>query len=331
MGYITINRTNFFKNLEIIAKLTGGIERIAVVLKDNAYGHGLEIVAQIAHEFGVRHVVVRTVSEALQVEKLFETVLVLADTPKKLYSNSIYFTINSLDDIEKIFQGSSVELKVNTGMNRNGISMDELERALERIEKKGLLLKGVFTHHSSADEENDIFDEQNRKFSVIKKELSSRMGEKVRFHSANSAALFRTRLANDEAIARVGIAAYGGLEDVRLQPVLSLYTQKIASRTLKKGESVGYSAKYTANTDEIVSTYDIGYADGFARLSDGVEYTTPKGKRLLGRVSMDNISLSGDDERVLLYDDAREYAKACKTISYEVLVRLSKDIKREVV
>jgi len=329
MGYIRLNRDNFFNNLDVVAKKAGTIENIALVLKDNAYGHGLEIMAKMSSEFGVRHAVVRSLAEAKIVEKLFESVLVLSDIPTHECSSSIYFTINSLKDIERIYSGSSVELKINTGMNRNGINEDELEIALERISEKKLVLKGLFTHHSSADLVNDVFDKQNAKFARIKEKVLSLRSQKVRFHSANSAALFRAGLFDDEDIVRVGIAAYGCFENEYLKPVLSLIASKIATRELKDGDSVGYDATYTAKKSEVVSTYDIGYADGFSRLNE--KLVTVDGFRLLGRVSMDNITIDSVDDEVVLFDDAREYAKVCETISYEVLVRMKDYLERKII
>jgi len=329
MGYIRLNKNNFFNNLDVIEKKAGAIENIALVLKDNAYGHGLEIMAKMSSEFGIRHAVVRRLDEAKKIEKLFESILVLSDIPVEECSSSIYFTINSLSDIERIYSGSSVELKVNTGMNRNGINEDELEIALEKITEKKLILRGVFTHHSSADAENEVFERQNDRFLDIKKRVSKLITEKLRFHSANSAALFRDGLKDDENIARVGIAAYGGLENENLKPVLSLVAKKIATRVLNSGDCVGYNATYMAKNEELVSTYDIGYADGFSRLKE--EFTTVENYRLLGRVSMDNISIESDDEEVILFNDLREYAKACETISYEVLVRLGFHLDRKIV
>ena len=64
MATITLNKENFFYNLNQIALKTGSVEKIAVVLKDNAYGHGLELMAGLAHEFGIKHAVVKNVKEA---------------------------------------------------------------------------------------------------------------------------------------------------------------------------------------------------------------------------------------------------------------------------
>jgi len=155
---------------------------------------------------------------------------------------------------------------------------------------------------------------------------------KLRFHSANSAGLFRG-VAVDEAMVRVGIAAYGCLEMEQtlgqppLRPVLSLWADRIATRRLAAGERVGYSGTFTAETAMSVSTYDVGYADGLLRSASN-NYTTPGGERLLGRVSMDNTTFSGDSEQLLVFDDANDYAAAAGTIGYEILVGMRAHLQR---
>ena len=78
----------------------------------------------------------------------------------------------------------------------------------------------------------------------------------------------------DEAFARVGIATYGYLDNAgiykfpKLKPVMSLWANKTFNKRVKKGQSVGYGGKFTANEDMTVSTYDIGYGDGFLRLNE---------------------------------------------------------------
>ncbi len=64
MAFIKINKQNFYHNLNQIALKTGSLEKIAIVLKDNAYGHGLKLMAKLASEFGIQHAVVRKTVEA---------------------------------------------------------------------------------------------------------------------------------------------------------------------------------------------------------------------------------------------------------------------------
>ena len=337
MAYITLNKKHFFNNLNIIAKLSYGKDKIALVLKDNAYGHGLREMAQMAQEYGITKAVVRSYEEAKDIEEFFEYVLILADTPQQ--SNAKFrYTINDLKAIEKFPKGTKVELKVNTGMNRNGIEMDELREAFEAVKKEGLDLEAVFTHHSSADEDAAIFAKQNENFARVKAE-AKRLQEEynippLRFHSCNSAALFQTQNFSED-MARVGIAAYGCLElkesreAQQLKPILSLYAKKISSRHLREGECVGYGASYKAQSECTASNYDFGYGDGFLR-SCSHHYTTPEGRELLGRISMDNSSFLANEEELLIFNDARVIAQSAGTISYEVLTALKEKIPRTV-
>ena len=157
----------------------------------------------------------------------------------------------------------------------------------------------------------------------------------MRFHSCNSAALFRRENFNED-MARVGIAAYGclelqGCEDVKkLQPVLSLYGEKISQRKIQKSECVGYGAAYKAQNSCVVTNYDIGYGDGFLR-ANSHNFITPEGVSIAGRISMDNSSFLSDAEELLIFNDAREVAKTAGTISYEVLTALKGYISRKIV
>ena len=333
MAYITLNKKHFFNNLDIIADKTKSKDKIALVLKDNAYGHGLIEVATMAKEYGITKAIVRCEVEAKMVEDFFDYILVLNDFPTNPHAK-INYTINDIKNIAKFPRNTNVELKVDTGMYRNGIAMDEVKIALDEIKKHNLNLKAIFTHHRSADELSGEWFWQNKNFKEVKKEVLA-CGYDVWFHSANSASLFRDNDFNED-MARVGIAAYGCLEmdkafgDFNLKPILSLYALKNSSRVLKKGECVGYGATYEAQKDCIVSNYDFGYGDGFLR-SCSNNYKTPHAKELLGRISMDNASFLCGDEELLIFNDAREVAKSAKTISYEVLTSLKHYIQRKII
>jgi alanine racemase len=334
MAFIQIDKQNFYHNLNQIALKTGSVDKIAIVLKDNAYGHGLEIMAQLASEFGIGHAVVKNVEEAAAVKSLFRTVLVLSDTIVE--DNVCSFAVNRLADLETAQRGAKVELKVDTGMHRNGIAMHEIDEALKLIGTKQLKLVGVMTHFRSADELGSELFWQQKQFESVKKKIVDAGITDVRFHSHNSAAILRSRHFHEDLV-RVGIGAYGYselpscYEVLPLKPVMSLYAVKNATRTLKKGERIGYGGDYTAAGEMRVSTYDLGYGDGWCRGDSRKPYVTAEGLPLLGRVSMDFISLETDKEKVCIFDNAQEAARQFGTISYEITTALSRDIPREVV
>jgi len=338
MAYITLNKNNFFNNLDIISKQSKTKDKIAIVLKDNAYGHGIVEIAAMAQEYGLSKCVVQSYDEAQRIRSYFDYILVLSDFPK-VYDSAIYYSINDIDAIKKFPKNTKVELKVDTGMHRNGISLSELEQAFQLIDAQGLSLEALFMHHRSADEltsewfwQKDIF----KKVKVEALKLAKKYGfAQLRFHSANSAALLRESNFQED-MARIGIAAYGCIDLPKairvegLKPVLSLYASRISSRVLSKGSKVGYGGSYRASEDLVVSNYDIGYGSGFMRALSNL-YQTPNQEVLVGRISMDNSSFISDAEELLLFDNAFDVAKYAKTISYEVLTSLKPHLKRVIV
>jgi alanine racemase len=239
--------------------------------------------------------------------------------------------------MDNLPHGCKVHIKVDTGMHRNGILPKELKEAIIGLKERNIIISGLFTHHRSADNLSTDFFWQSSIFRDIKEDVKSICEELSldipSFHSCNSSALFRHNNFN-ESFARVGIAAYGYIENdstfnlPNLKPVLSLWANKISSREIKKDQCVGYGATYQAKEDMSISTYNLGYGDGFLRLNENQEYITPKGYKILGRVSMDNISLNSTDEEVCIFEDVRDLAKIQNTISYEITTTLSKDIER---
>ena len=340
MAKILLNKENLFHNFKIISEHTKSKEKVAVVLKDNAYGHGIIEIATLANEFGIKKAVVRSLDEALKVEKLFDYILILAEKSFHTYSHAFHIALNTLEDIDNLPENCNVHIKVDTGMHRNGILPNQLEEAILGLKERNINITGVFTHHRCADELSTDFFWQNNVFTRVKIDVK-RICEQLFiplpvFHSCNSAALFRH--ANfDEDFARVGIATYGYLDNAnifkfpKLKPVLSLWADKLSSRVLKKGQSVGYGGTYQASEEIIISTYDVGYGDGFLRLNEKNSYTTPAGYKILGRVSMDCLSLNTNDKEVCIFNNVETLAKQHDTITYEITTSLNSNIKREVV
>ena len=330
MAFIHINKQHFYHNLNKIALQTGSVKKVAIVLKDNAYGHGLELMAKLASEFGITQAVVRSTKEAEKIKTYFSHILILGDSIIK--HDKYIYTINRLTDIKEAQEGANVELKVDTGMHRNGIAIDELDEALALIEEKKLKLVGVMTHYRSADELSSEFFWQQKNFERVKEHIKVTGFTNVRFHSHNSASILRNKNF-DEDLVRVGIGAYGYNElpdifdKIELKPVLSLYAHKISTRVLTKGQRVGYGGDFKAERNMSISTYDIGYGDGWQRGS----YITAEGLPVLGRVSMDFITLETEKETICMMDDAQKAAKQLKTISYEITTVLHSDIERKMI
>jgi alanine racemase len=326
LAYIELSKANYFSNLDSLCQKLGSTEKLAVVLKDNAYGHGILPMASLAKEYGIKRAIVRYTFEAKLIEEYFEDILVLSETSD--FKSKFSYTINSLEHIPYM-PPISVHLKIDSGMHRNGIAYEELEDAYKLIAKHKLKLDGMMTHFRSADELSSQLFWLQQNWKKIKEKVATLTKtynfKTPLFHSANSAATLRLEKYDDD-FARCGIATFGYSHIPKvfniqtLKPVLTLWGEKIATRVLKQGERIGYGGEYTATSDMVVSTYDIGYGDGFFRFVNEAKF--------LGRVSMDSSVLKGDKQKVAMIGDAKEIAQLKGTISYDTLVKLSPTIKR---
>jgi len=332
MAYITINKDHFYYNLDQLTQKVGSVDKIAIVLKDNAYGHGLELIAALAQEYGIQHAVVKNTQEAQLIKERFKTTLILNDTPVE--DSRLYYTINSLEALQRVTNQAHIELKIDTGMHRNGIAMEEIEEAIAIIKNRELNLKGVMTHYRSADELSTELFWQQKNFQKAIQMLKSAKLKAFRIHAQNSAATLRLNHFSDDMV-RIGISAYGynelpaPFEHIKLKPVMALYASRTASRYLPKGTRIGYGAENTLLEDSPVSSYDIGYGHGWLRATKNMPL--PNDLQLLGRVSMDFISINSDADTVCIMDDAKEVATYCGTISYEITTRLDHKIQRQIV
>ena len=333
MGYIKLDRKAFFHNLDYFSNICTK-DKLSIALKDNAYGHGTYEIGMLCKEYGIKHVFVRDMREADIAKQFgFETILVLYDIPSKK-DDKVIVSINSLDDLVKIPKNSKIEIKIDTGMNRNGITESQLPEAFKLVEKNTLTINGIFTHFCCADEDNDITKKQENRFQDIVSVVKKYIDYDFRVHCANSAGVHKVDMTKYD-LARIGIGVYGYidlLETKYLKPVMSLYAAKIATKHIKTGDHVGYgSYAFTAHENMVVSNYDIGYGNGFLRLGDKKRANIANGKQILGRVSMDSFSIEGDDPEVCVFNDVSHLASVHDTINYEIFTTLSPFIKRLIV
>jgi alanine racemase len=201
------------------------------------------------------------------------------------------------------------------------------------MKKKNLDLKELMTHYRSSDVLSSEFFWQQKVFDTIKKRVKSLGFKKIKIHSHNSASILRTKNF-DEDLVRVGIALYGynelplSFDKITLKPILQLYAKKISSRWLNAGDRIGYSGTFTSPKKMLVSTYDIGYGDGLDRSK---AKSISEGLNILGRVSMDSISIESDKKSICIINNAQKIGKEWGTLSYEVLTNLKASIPREVI
>jgi len=336
LSYITLNKKAFFNNADYYSNLLGNKDKLCIALKDNAYGHGLSQVGQLCLEYGIKHCMVRDIEEAnIASQYSFETILILYDRPTKAYPSNYIFTINSLDDISSYSPNTKVELKIDTGMSRNGIYHSQIDEALKLISKNNLILNGVFTHFCCADvdTQDDITKKQEENFLNSIKYIKTKVDKPFKIHCSNTAGVHK---ANNSLydMARIGIGLYGYSQPVQkyLKPILSLWANKISTRTLQKGDGIGYGSSYKIEENNtIVSNYDIGYGDGFFRIDENQKVFVKNSEQILGRISMDSFSIKGDVSEICIFDNVINLIKIHNTIEYEIFTHLMPRIKRHII
>lgn len=339
MAELIIDSQKFKHNLNLISSFLSSPQNLALVLKDNAYGHGLKEMAGLARKNGIESVFVKNELEALQIKNYFKHITAFYGEISPQSPSNIYQCVQSLQTLQEISPLRGFELEVNCGMNRNGISMHSLSNAFEIIAKRGLKLVGVYTHNGFGDEGGEGLALQENNSKNIKEEvqkLCARYNLALpRFHSLNTSGTLRNNGANE--IVRVGIGAYGYACECfalpSLKPIASLWADRICSHTLKAGNKIGYGGAYEIPYDGVVSSYDLGYGDGLFRIDERTQgkLLCSSGEQILPRMSMDCFSALSDRDKLCLFSDVREWAKFFGTIPYEILTKLSPFIKRKVI
>jgi len=332
--------------------------KIMPVIKADGYGHGAVELARVAESENVEYLVVAFLSEALELRKnnLKTPILVLnyfkPEYVQLLIENDLTATIFSTHQYNglKIFlkdKPLKVHAIIDTGMSRVGFNhVDAAEKIQELLSDKKLKVEGLYTHFSSADEDDPSFTNlQIERFKNVSNHF-----EQIPFkHIANSAgAMFCEENLLD--FVRIGIASYGldpknidrGKE---LEPVLSWETTVSMVKCISKGTSVSYGRTFTAEKNMKVATIPVGYADGYNRLLSNQGEVLIKGKRcrILGRVCMDQFVVDVNHidhiepgERVILLGkmesdeiSAEEMAQKIQTINYEITCAISKRVVRK--
>lgn len=334
-----------FRHNYLRAKALAPGARAWGVVKANAYGHGLlpcaEAVRDVVDGFALLEV-----SEAMRLRAAgFAQPIVLLegffaeDDLLLAAANRVSSAVHCADQLRMLELADlerplDVFIKLNTGMNRLGFEPERLPEVLARLRTSGKVGQvSVMTHFACADGEGIV--DQLARFDAAAAPLG--LPRSV----ANSAALIRNPEAHYEWV-RPGIMLYGGspmpdlqsAEALGLRPVMTLVSEIIGVQDMKAGDSVGYSATFTADRPMRVGTVACGYADGYPRHANTGTPILVNGQRTrtLGRVSMDMLAcdLTGIDAgvgaRVTLWGEglaADDVATAAGTVSYELFCALA--------
>lgn len=344
------------RNWNLLRK-THTTQACAAVVKANAYGLGMEVVAAALADAGCSHFFVATLDEAIELRETLTSQFIYvfagvqSNEENSFLDYNVIPVLNSMPQFErweaiaKNTEAASAVLHIDTGMNRLGLTIDEAEKlAVDQERLIDAQIRFIMSHLSCAsnttDELNDkqleCFNRIRRCFPTLPASLS------------NSAGVFLGENYHHD-LARPGCAIYGinPFEDRPnpVEPTIKLSAPILQIRTIEgDDESVGYGGKAKVKKGTRIATIGIGYADGLPRLLADKNlhgYIDGQAAPIVGRLSMDLITLDvshlPDDillegklvEIINEKQDVNKIAEAANTIGYEILTNLAARVKRE--
>jgi alanine racemase len=354
-------------NLRAVRERLGASLAMAVV-KADAYGHGAVGVSRALEAAGVDWLGVALLEEGAEIRRagVELPILVLGTArPAKIALYRRYRltpTVSSLTELA-LWSGwtagereaQPIHLKVDTGMGRLGVALDEVAQALALVRSHpGLHLAGLLSHFGDADDlASPRNAEQEARFAAVLALLTPEERARALVHMANSAAALH-RPASRFDLARLGIGLYGldpvppGGTDLipDLIPVMSVRARIVQLREVPPGTPVSYGGRTVTRRHSRIAVVPVGYADGYAWRLTGRAEALVRGRRvpIAGSVTMDmtllDVTGAGaelGDEVVLLGRQGGEEISAVElaghagTISWEILCHLGLRLPRRYV
>ncbi|MGC2015720.1 MAG: alanine racemase, partial [Candidatus Acidiferrales bacterium] len=296
-------------NLRVIRKQVGTQRKILAIVKSNAYGLGAVPISKALQKAGTEWFGVTCANEGIELREagIRKRILILTGfwpgEEKRLIKNHLtpaVFRVSDLQHLErsaKAFGGKArvpFHLKINTGMNRLGISPEEIEpfaRAL--AECKHIQLEGTFTHFASAEDftAQQTNDQENLFLSCLARMRDLGVSPGI-VHMANSGAIC-ARASTWADMVRPGAILYGYHQSfdppqkkdevvgqIPLRPCLSLKARIISLREVSEGEAVGYGARFVTKRPSRIAVINAGYADGIVRARTNRGCALVRGRRV---------------------------------------------------
>lgn len=366
-AWIEISASALAANVRALrARIAARTEIIAVV-KSNAYGHGVALVAPELAAGGIDAFGVNSVREAVELRLLGAKVPihVMGYISPQFAEDIVHFDlcpiVSSLETARALnVAGKALEktvtlsVKVETGMNRLGLRGRELDRLMRYLAgARYLNVVGLTTHFARADTADPTLVEKQFALFTAAVGKYRALGHKLdRCHAAATASTMLYPKTHMDAV-RVGIGLYGlyPSAEVRLnspghtlRPVLEYKTRIVETRRIEAGESVSYGATWTAKRPSRIAILPVGYADGYPRALSGRGHVLVRSARapIIGRICMnmfmidvtDFPAVARHDEVTLIGADpvagvtADDIAQLVGTVNYEILTNLPTAIPR---
>jgi len=321
---LEINKSNLEKNLKIVRSIN---KNLICVIKDNAYGLGIENILPILLENKCDYFAVAYIEEAVKIQKLLENLKLKNQNGKikvmalnyvkpenvgDAIRNNIELTVfnfsqllDYLKILDEFFENMTlkIHIKVNSGMNRLGFDKNEILELVKIVKKYNLNNKSknrleiisIFSHISDAENQAET-EKQVEKYEKILKIFSQNNVRYKYSHLQASPLLFKYGKKYNYDFARIGMALYG-MEplstDVGLLDVITVKSKIINIRNVKKNDKVSYGSKGIVKHDSKIGIVAIGYAHGLQKQieNSGEAYVLVNGQKakIIGEICMDMI------------------------------------------
>ena len=362
---VAVNLSDIAGNVKAIRKMIRPGTKIMAVLKADAYGLGMLRAAQAVLGAGADWIGVATVDEGITLRRagVFVPILVFAPVFEQEYESAIledltttFFAIAPCQKLSQVAlrlgKTAKVHIKLDTGMARIGYTLEDMDKAAGEIlaitKLPALKVGGIYSHLATSDSDPAFVARQLASFLRMTNKLEG-MGARIPLkHISNSGGVLNHPECNLDMV-RCGIMVYGmapcssrqgvaRLEQMGFKQAFTFKSRVSQVKTVRKGESVGYSRAYFAKKDITVASVPVGYADGLSRQLSNKGKVLINGQYcdIIGNVCMDQFMADATgagaqvgDEVVIIGSSggerllAEDVAGWQSSINYEVATALS--------
>lgn len=363
--WVSIDTKAIGTNIRNLKKQLLPKTKCMVVVKADAYGHGMIEVARVAIATGVDYLAVFDIHRAVELRKakIRTPILVLCGIAVDEISIALNYdlevVVSTFDVLTylkktKLAKPLKVHVMTDTGLGRDGFLLDESARVLALLDQnKNVRVVGLATHFAASESRgHDSYTVMQVAFMFEWKRIFAEVGMFPIVHASATAGIFLSKEFGIDMV-RFGIGVYGLWPSIEtqdigrgvvLKPALEWKTIVNEIKKLQAGSFIGYDLTARLQRDSVVAVLPVGYADGYPRSASGKGSVLIRGKRarILGRVMMnmivvdvtdipgvklgDVVTLIGKDKGNVL--SAEDVADASGTINYELVTRINARILR---
>jgi alanine racemase len=355
------------ENLAWIRHRVGPGVKIITVVKADAYGHGLKPIAGLLMQSGTDIFGVANLAEARAIRSVgrgWPILMLGACLPEEIepaVRDGVMPSLSSLEEARrfsdtavKLKKTAQVHLKVDTGMGRLGVPVDQAGELIQQVRGlPNLAIQGLYSHFASVEDDVEFSRHQREQVKGLLAELAARGIAIPLIHTNNSGALLFEQDALHNAV-RPGLLVYGVFPPGRrtvpeawqnlVRPALSWKCRVSFVKGIPAGTALSYGRTFTASRAMRVATLTAGYGDGYLRAGSNRAQVLIGGQRcpILGRITMDQMlaDVTGvpdprpGDEVVLIGAQANQRISANDladwfgTIPWEVLTNITYRVPR---